>query len=136
VARTTALLPYQVGPSWGQEFNQALTTLSGGGGRVNFTPGSSMFQLPDLNAIAEQATARTLANISPFAALRAGVPVPQVPQGLDVYGLLNQSNYGFAGPGGTPVVGVSAQPSTYRPLTPFDAGLGNLIPPLRGPISG
>lgn len=97
VSRATALLPYRTGPSFGAEFSGALNTLSGGGGQVNFTPGAFQFDLPNLDQIYEQATARALAGISPYAAQKANAAAPQLGAGYDPIAALNQSAYA---PGG------------------------------------
>ena len=70
------LMPYKVGPKFGENFAAGLKTLSSGGGTVNFSPEDFTFQMPDLNQIAEQATTRALAGISPLAASRLGLQVP------------------------------------------------------------
>lgn len=94
-----ATLPYRVGPNFGADFSKALGTLSSGGGPVSFDPSDFTFDMPDTAAIAEQATNRALAHISPYAAYRAGLPPPQIPQSIDYGAALNQSNYQFGGGG-------------------------------------
>ncbi len=77
-----ATLPYRVGPTFGQEIAGALTTLSGGGGRINFSPSAFTFEMPDLTQLAQQGAARALAMISPTASGRIGQPMPSfLPEG-------------------------------------------------------
>jgi hypothetical protein len=97
VADVNASLPYRVGPNFGANFSKALNTLSSGGGAVSFSPNDFTFDMPDTAAIAEQATARALAHISPYAAMKAGMPMPQIPQGIDLNSALNPGRYQFSG---------------------------------------
>src|SRR5262245_56045921 len=66
-------------------------------GKLDMT-GAVSYQMPDVNQMAQQATADALKSISPMAAGIAGAPMPQLPQNVDIAGLLNQTSYA---PGGT-----------------------------------
>lgn len=97
VDRVTRTLPMRVGPNFGTNFARALETLSTGGPSP-FSASDFTYDMPDLNAIAEQATSRALAGISPYAAARANAPMPAIPPGLDIAGALASSRYQPAAP--------------------------------------
>lgn len=131
VSDALALLPYRVGPGYGKAVGAVLNSYSTGKmpdlsqiGADAFT-----FQGPDLHAISEQATAQALAHLSPYAALKAGAPIPQVPQGVDVNAALNQTTYRptvSVKPDGTVTVQhapVAADPSPQAPSAPDPAAL-------------
>jgi len=92
-------LPYQVGPNFDQTINQIAGAFASGKmpGKLDMT-GAFSYQMPDVNQMAQQATADALKSISPMAAGIAGAPMPQLPQNVDIAGLLNQTSYA---PGGT-----------------------------------
>jgi hypothetical protein len=101
-------MPYMVGPGFGQ----ALNTIANNFGKPNMPNvdiGSAVtFQMPDINALAQQATNQALAHISPTAAsnLNAatgantpnyGPGLPQTMPGYDVTQGLNRQNYQMPG---------------------------------------
>ena len=68
VSNYLKMLPYQVGPKFGEEFAGALKTLSGGGGQISFSPEALTFQMPDLGQMAQQAASQFLGQLNPAAA--------------------------------------------------------------------
>lgn len=84
VNRVLDSLKYAVGPNFGANFAAGLNTLSRGGGPVNFGAGDFTYQMPNLDAIARQATAQALAHISPHAASIVGAPMPTAPAAASV----------------------------------------------------
>lgn len=62
-------LPYMAGPKWGEQFAGALNAIGSGRPQdIKFDAQGLTFDSPDFNAIAEQATARALSHLSPYAA--------------------------------------------------------------------
>jgi len=105
-----ATLPYRVGPGFGAALNQLSGAYSSGKAPPQMDLASAVtFPVPNLNAMAEQATAQALAHISPTAAAIAGGPTPSIPQmapQFDVNQLLSRTSYA---PGTTTTVSPSGQ---------------------------
>lgn len=88
-------LPFRVGPNFGANFAKGLETLSSGGGAVRFDASDFTYDMPNVAEISQQATARALAGMSPYAALLAGQRTAPAPVGVDVNTALQQSRYGL-----------------------------------------
>lgn len=97
-----AQLPYMVGPGFGKAMNDIAGAFASGKAPGNLDLGSAVtFQLPDINALAQQATNQALAHLSPTAAqnmggatgVQAGPQMAQQPQNLDLSQALNSQNY-------------------------------------------
>lgn len=88
-----ATLPNRVGPGFGAALNSILNSFSTGKAPPQLDYSSAVtYQMPDLNQLAEQATAQALAHISPTAAGIAGQAMPQTPQ-LDLSSALDRTSY-------------------------------------------
>ena len=61
VSNALALMPYQANPQFLRELSAGLGVLSGGGGRVSFSPEAFQVPLPDLDALAERGAQRAAA---------------------------------------------------------------------------
>jgi hypothetical protein len=145
VADVNATLPYRVGPGFGEDFSKALGTLSSGGGAVSFGANDFTYDMPNTDQIAEQATNRALAHISPYAAYKTGAPPPQIPQGIDYGAALSSSRYQFGGgqvaptttisPDGTVTIehATSQQPAPAPGPQLPDFGAASINDPARGP---
>jgi hypothetical protein len=97
-----ALMPYMVGPGFGAALNNIQSAYASGKAPGNIDLGSAVtFQLPDMQALATQATNQALAHISPTAAQNMGQAtgqqanpqMAQMPQGMDINQQLNRTNY-------------------------------------------
>lgn len=74
-------MPYRVGPGFAQSFAQGLSTLSGGGGRVNFSPSDFQVQIPNQDALAEEGFRRAMAifGVTPQSAVAPNAPGGPLP---------------------------------------------------------
>lgn len=74
VRQELALLPYRAGPKFGEQMSSAINSLAKGTTQgINFTSEAFDFKGPNLQKIAQKATARALSSISPAAqALASG----------------------------------------------------------------
>lgn len=119
VKATVATLPYMSGPNWGSQFGNALSAVAKGRPQdIHFDASGLNFQAPDFQKIAEDATARALAHLSPYAAAIAGAgnrpggayattDYSQVPNIPSVAGAPTSQPMGGYTPGGaTPVAPV------------------------------
>jgi hypothetical protein len=83
VQNALATMPYRVGPGFAQSFAQGLSTLSGGGGQVNFNPSDFQVQIPDQDRMMEEGFRRAMAifGVSPPAVApnAPGGPLPLPP---------------------------------------------------------
>lgn len=83
--------PLRVGPQFGAHFADALRTISGGGGQVNFGPQDFTYQIPDLGALRDREVARALSvfqNATPPAAPVPGqlpAPLPGTPPPAPIF---------------------------------------------------
>lgn len=114
----------RVGPGYGQAFANAYNSWKTGKPAPDITPDAVTYNAPDLQAMAQQATAAALAHISPTAAQIAGRPPPRIPQGLDVAGALNKSNYSpttTIAPDGTVTIQHQPAPPPAAPTPDFAA---------------
>lgn len=94
VAAAQAQMPYMVGPGFGSAVNQIANAYASGKPAGNLDIGSAVtFDMPNFSQIAEQATAKALAHLSPTAAGIAQQTLPSIPQGVNVAGALNKSQY-------------------------------------------
>lgn len=118
MAHERALLPYRVGPTFGAEYAAGLNTLSSGGGPVNFSGSSFMFDMPDFEQVAQRATAQALGRISPYAAELAGMPMPQRPEQLDLDALLGSRTYRPPNPWGASAPPPAEVPAPALPGAP------------------
>ncbi len=143
VQAVQATLPYRVGPGFGSAVNQIANAYASGKPAGNLDIGSAVtFDLPDMQSIAQKATADALAHLSPTAASIAGRPMPGVPQGVDIAGALNKSQYApttTISPDGTVTIQHQPQQPTspiefppYRPPQQFEPA----APPMAGPVYG
>jgi len=130
-----ATLPYRVGPNFDQAINQLTGAFAAGKmpGNLNFQ-GAFTYQLPDLNQLAQNATAAALQHISPTASQMAtGQPNPslnQQIQQIDVNSLLNRGNYQFAGGPGPAMPGGGAAGPAAIPAPAGRAPFTGLAPSL------
>lgn len=132
VTDTLSSLKYRVGPTFGAEFSKALGVLSGGGGKVNFSPSAFTYDMPNMDQIAEQATSRALAHISPYAAYKVGAPVPVPPKAVDPAAALNATNYTFGGAPAAPTTTIAPDGTvTIQHQAPNPLASGGL-----GPVAG
>jgi len=125
VTAQQALLPYMVGPGFGAALNNIQGAYASGKAPGNIDIGSAVsFQLPDMQALAEQATNQALAHISPMAAQNMNQThgqnaMPQMGQqaspmaSQDMSQALNRSTYApttTVAPDGTVTVSHAQQP--------------------------
>jgi hypothetical protein len=91
-----AQAPYRVGPNFDKAINQIAGAFAAGKmpGNLDLS-GAFTYPMPDLNQMAQQATAQALKQISPMAASMTGSPMPQMqmPQGMDISSMLNRTSY-------------------------------------------
>ena len=111
VANFEATLPYRVGPGYNQAFSQVLNATAQGKMPGPIDMSQLTYKMPDLNQMAQNATAQALAHISPTAAAMAnGNPMPSMfGNPPDINAQLNQTSYspfGGAAPGGASLPGV------------------------------
>jgi hypothetical protein len=111
-----ATLPYRVGPGFAGALNNIQQAFAAGKAPGNFDIGSAVtFEMPDLNQLAQTATAQALQHLSPTAAQVAGGGLPSIAQlapQLDPNALLNRSQYQFQP--GAPTPAVAAQPALQQ----------------------
>jgi hypothetical protein len=139
VEAAKAQMPYMVGPGFAGALNNIQQAYATGKAPGNVDIGSAVtFQMPDLNALAQQATNQALAHLSPTAAqnmnathgVQAAPALAQSSQ-TDVSQQLNRTNYTpttTVAPDGTVTVSHQgqpqpSQPSPQIPQHPFYAGL-------------
>jgi len=83
VQNALATMPYRVGPGFASNFAQGLSTLSGGGGQVNFNPSDFQVQIPNQDQMMEEGFRRAMAifGVSPPAVApnAPGGPLPLPP---------------------------------------------------------
>lgn len=136
VAAAQAGLVNRVGPGFGAALNNIQQAYASGKAPGNFDIGSAVtYDMPDFSKISEQATAQALAHLSPTAAGKVGLPMPGIPQGVDISGALNKSQYTpttTIAPDGTVTI-THAQPGGYQGApnpNVFGSGTGNVMQPL------
>lgn len=94
-------LPYMAGPKWGEQFAGALNAIGSGRPQdIHFDAQGLTFDSPDFAKIAEQATARALSHLSPYAA--------SIAQAGDRPG----GGYATGDYSGTPMPNMSGAPNT------------------------
>jgi hypothetical protein len=108
-----ALLPYMVGPGFGAALNNIQSAYASGTKPGNIDLGSAVtFQLPDMQALATQATNQALAHLSPTASqnmnqqtgAQAQPGLPQQIPNYDYTQSMQQSQYRPSGGGATTTV--------------------------------
>jgi hypothetical protein len=110
VANYAATLPMRVGPGYGQAVNQIVNAFATGKPVQNLDVANAVtFKMPDLQQMAQQATAQALAHISPAAAqIATGNPMPSMfANPPDINSQLNQTSYspfGASLPAGPPAM--------------------------------
>lgn len=117
VSRAQATLPYMVGPTFAEDFSKALGTLSSGGGAVSFKPESFMFDMPDLDKLAAEASAAAIARMGPYV---SGPALPPPPTAADLDAVLGPIGQRPALPWGAP----AASPAAPPPQQPWRYGVG------------
>lgn len=80
VDQYTKTLPYRVGPGYGAAFSSAIDAVANADpSRIHVPPDAVTYDAPDFNALADQATAKVLATISPYAQAIQQAPVTKMP---------------------------------------------------------
>lgn len=127
IKASVATLPYMAGPNWGSQFGNALSAVAKGRPQdIHFDSSGLNFQSPDFQKIAEDATARALAHLSPYAQAiaQAGdrpggaytqTDYSQVPNIPSVQGAPTSQPLGGYSPGGSAPMPSAPDPNAGMP---------------------